>query len=68
MIRDSVREELARLQKPDGDRLLTAKQAAEFLGTTENAIRIATSRGKIPARRNGRRVRYLASELLEGWS
>ena len=68
LIRNILREELARLQTHDDDRLLTAQQAADFIGTSENAIRIATSRGKIRSRKNGTRVRYLVSDLLEDWS
>jgi hypothetical protein len=42
----------------DFDSLLTAASIATRLGMSEAAVRIATSRGKLPAVRLGRRVRY----------
>jgi excisionase family DNA binding protein len=67
-IREVLREEVERVARPE--RLLTAREAAEVLGTTENAIRTATSRGKIPAVRRDdvRAVRYRLSDLLEAWT
>jgi excisionase family DNA binding protein len=44
-------------------RLLTVKEAAEYLGRTEDAVYQLISRRKLQAVRNGRRVHLEASEL-----
>ncbi len=48
----------------DGDRLMTAKEAAEFLGMTERAVRQAAHRGTLPAVHLGRRLRFRRGDLL----
>lgn len=47
------------------ERLLTIKEAAEFLQVTENAIRKWVSEGRLKARRVGQDIRFLKSEILE---
>ena len=39
-------------------RLLTVPEVARWLGRTENAIRILVKRGRLPAVRVGRRLRF----------
>ncbi len=53
---------------PSGQRkingeLLGVREAAEFLGFSEGAVRIRTKRGLLPHRRDGRRIVYLRREL-----
>lgn len=47
------------------ERLMTIKEAAEFLQVTENAIRKWVSEGRLKARRAGQDIRFLKSEILE---
>ncbi len=47
------------------ERLMTIKEAAEFLQVTENAIRKWVSEGRLKARRVGQDIRFLKSEILE---
>ncbi len=41
------------------------KLAAEYLGISENALRILVCRGKIAAHKFGRRLRFKISELRQ---
>lgn len=45
------------------DRLLTAKEAGEYLGYAEGTVRNKVGRGEIPHVRLGRAVRFRKSEL-----
>ncbi len=54
--------QMAELAGDDKD-LLTAEQAAEFLGMTTQAVRRAATRGTIPAVRLGRRLRFERAAL-----
>lgn len=47
-------------------RLLTAKEAADYLGRSWEAIKHLTARGELPTVRAGRRVHY-AIEDLDRW-
>jgi excisionase family DNA binding protein len=42
---------------------VNTKSAAEFLGISENALRILVCRGKIPSHKFGRRLRFKISDL-----
>jgi hypothetical protein len=44
--------------------LLTAGALAPKISMTEAAVRLATSRGRLPALRLGRRVRYRLSDVV----
>jgi len=44
---------------------LTVQQAAEFLGCTEDAVRMRIKRGRMMARRQGRRVYVARSSVVE---
>jgi len=54
------------VHKAPAKRLLTAKEAAVYLGRSVNAIQHMTSAGELPAVRVGRRVHY-ATEDLDRW-
>lgn len=56
---------LAVLREGDPDQLLTTTAAAELLGRSEPAIRQAARRGKVPAVRIGRLLRFKRSDLLK---
>ncbi|MCK5072425.1 MAG: helix-turn-helix domain-containing protein [Bacteriovoracaceae bacterium] len=47
------------------DEWLSTKEAARFLSTTPNAIRIMVCRGKIGASKLGRRLRFKLSDLRD---
>ncbi|MBT3235085.1 MAG: helix-turn-helix domain-containing protein [Bdellovibrionales bacterium] len=47
------------------DEWLSTKEAARFLSTTPNAIRIMVCRGKIEAFKLGRRLRFKISDLRD---
>jgi len=44
---------------------VNTESAAEFLGISENALRILVCRGKIAAYKFGRRLRFKISELRQ---
>lgn len=48
------------------DRLLTAREAARFLGFTEGTVRNKASDGTLPFVKLGKALRFRLSEL-EGW-
>jgi excisionase family DNA binding protein len=48
----------------DTEHLLDAAAAAEVLGMTKSALRMAVYRGTIPCVRVGRRLRFRLSELV----
>ena len=45
------------------DEWLSTSEAAKFLSTTPNAVRIMVCRGKIKASKLGRRLRFKISDL-----
>ncbi len=47
----------------ESDAWLTAFEAAHYLRMSVNALRIATSRGRVPFYKLGRSVRYKKSEI-----
>jgi len=57
-LRALVREEVAAAlrERRDGQRWMTVKETAEYLGCSEVAIRRRISRGRIPAKKQGRSV------------
>jgi excisionase family DNA binding protein len=59
---------LARLPKPaapEQDGFMRIPQAAEFLGLSVSAVRMATKRGELPCHRVGKRVLFDRGELRE---
>lgn len=64
-------EEMLRLrmqnqQSPTGDeRMMTVREAAQFLGVTEMGIRTWVKKGELIPRRVGADMRFLRSELLK---
>lgn len=63
-IRLLIREELAQASRADPDRMLNTTEAAELLGMTSIAVRKAAQRGRLPAVRIGRRLRFRVGALL----
>ena len=57
---------LARLQRSQDARLLSVREAAEYLGRTEKALRHMVANGTIPAVREGSRV-HLDRADLDRW-
>jgi hypothetical protein len=52
------------LTRVDLDELLTSRQVAEYLGTTEQVLAVDRYRGRgLPYVRVGRRIRYRASQV-----
>lgn len=49
----------------EDDRMLTIREAAQFLNVTEMAIRSWVKKGQMKARRVGADMRFLKSELLK---
>lgn len=49
----------------EDDRMLTIREAAQFLQVTEDAIRAWVRKGTLVPRRAGADMRFLRSELLE---
>jgi excisionase family DNA binding protein len=47
----------------DGDRLMTAWEAADYLRVTAGAIYRAANRGQLPLIRWGRRIRFRKQDL-----
>jgi excisionase family DNA binding protein len=52
-----------KLDRPDGPRLLTIEQAAQYLGYTPAAARHMVAKGQLPCVRNGRTIRFDAADL-----
>ena len=68
---EGVDNALAKREAPvDPDSLLTAKQAAALLGMTENAFRVADSRGKYQSlvQADGVSVRWRKRDILATWT
>ncbi len=64
MVRTAVRTEF--LNAPtDPNRLVGAGEAAQMLGMTETAVRRAANRGTLPARKNGKLLRFRVGDLLQ---
>ena len=61
IVTDAVSKVLAVERGPSG--FMRAKEAAAFLGLSENALRIAVRRGEIPVHRLGDRVLFSKDEL-----
>lgn len=57
VIADKVAAKLAAHQKP-AKRLLTARETAEYIGRSPEAVKQMTARGELPTVRAGRRVHY----------
>lgn len=64
IVGDAVRRELLALGHRDPDRLVGVTEAAEILSLTEKAVRKRVERGKLPARRVGRSVRFRLGDLI----
>lgn len=62
LIADKVAARLA-AQRPSPKRLLTAAEAATYLGRSLGAIQHLTSSGDLPTVRTGRRVHYAVEDL-----
>jgi excisionase family DNA binding protein len=56
---------VAALPREDGPRWLTLKQAAERLDCSADAVRMRVKRGRLEARREGRRV-YVSRQSVDG--
>ncbi len=54
-------------EHPDGERLLTRKEAADYLGVAENTLSVWASEGRyrLPYIKVGRLVKYRLSDLRE---
>jgi len=63
MLHEVVRTEMAK-HPPDANRLLEAREAAELLGMSEEAVRKAAARGTLPCVHIGRRLRFRLGDLL----
>lgn len=61
-IAEKVAAKLA-TSRPSERRLLTAKQAATYLGRSLGAVQHLTSSGELPTVRSGRRVHYDLRDL-----
>jgi excisionase family DNA binding protein len=67
VVRDQIRAivvECGPAPANDTEHLLDAAAAAEVLGMTKSALRMAVYRGTIPCVRVGRRLRFRLSELV----
>ena len=63
-ILDVIREELAaRPANPTEPRWLTLEQAGERLGCSPDAVRMRVKRGRLEARRHGRRIYVSATSV-----
>jgi excisionase family DNA binding protein len=63
LVAEAVRKALSAQQQSPG--FMRSKEAADFLGMSEWALRAAERKGQIPAHRLGGRVLYDAAELHE---
>ena len=61
---EQLREEVRTLRAGDPDQLLDSARAAELLGLSVGALRARASRGRIPAKRIGRRLRFRRGDLV----
>jgi excisionase family DNA binding protein len=66
VVREIVREEIGAAQSQPSPWLNVA-QAAEYLGTTEEAIRGMVKRGQIPVERTPTRRLLFSREALDQW-
>jgi excisionase family DNA binding protein len=62
MVAQKVAARLASSRRVE-KRLLTAKEAADYLGRSKGAIQHMTAAGELPVVRNGRRVHYAVEDL-----
>ncbi len=59
-----LRAEVRALQAGDPEQMLTTEDAAKLMGMTTGALHAAAARGRFPAKRIGRRLRFRRGDLL----
>lgn len=65
-LKETIREEIAKLRKDNPDPPMSRKQAAKYLGMNDSTLHRKFKSGEYPAKlmhRSGKRVHFFRSEL-----